>query len=67
MAKGKRKSALIKGVLDRIEKDLQEDRVPFFPLVDPNKINLGEIGEYLGSEEFLGSNFWLWKEMRRGK
>ena len=66
MAK-KRKGALIKGVLDRIEKDLQEDRVPFFPLVDPNKINLGEIGRYLGSEEFLGSNFWLWKEMRRGK
>ena len=65
MAKGKRKGALIKGVLDRIEKDLQEDRVPFFPLFDPNKLDLGKVRDYLGSEEFLGSNFYLWKEMRK--
>ena len=67
MARGKRKGALIRGALKRIENDLQNDRIPFFPLFDPNKIEPGKIGGYFGSEKFLGSNFWLWKEMRRGK
>ena len=57
----KNKYFLLEKFINRIEKDLTEDRVPFFPLIDPNKINLG----YLGSKEFLGNNFWLWKEMRK--
>jgi hypothetical protein len=63
----KKKYSFLEKIVNRIENDLMEDRVPFFPLIDPNKIELGKIGEYLGSKEFLGSNVWLWKEMRKIK
>jgi len=31
------------------------------------QISIGQIKEYLGSEEFLGTGLWLWKEMRKKK
>jgi len=46
----------------KIEKN--ELRWPF-PLIDPNKINVDKIADYLGSEEFLGTNIYFWKEMRK--
>jgi len=63
----KKKYSFLEKVVKRIENDLMEDRLPFFPLVDPNKIELGKITNYLGSEESLGTNLWLWKEMRKEK
>ncbi len=65
----KKKYSFLEKVVRRIENDLTEDKIPFFPLFDPNKIGTnigsGEIAKYLGSEEFLGINVWLWKEMRK--
>ncbi len=61
----KKKYSFLEKVVKQIENDLTEDKIPFFPLIDPNKIELGKVTEYLGSEEFLGSNVWLWKEMRK--
>jgi len=39
-----------------------------YDMVEKNKwpkVSIGQVKEYLGSEEFLGTGLWLWKEMRK--
>lgn len=38
-----------------------------WPLIDPNKIDVNKITNYLGSEEFLGWAGYMWLEMRKKK
>ncbi len=39
-----------------------------YDMVEKNKwpkVSMEQVKEYLGSEEFLGTGLWLWKEMRK--
>lgn len=41
-----------------------------YDMVEKNKwpkVSIGQVKEYLGSEEFLGTSAWMWKEMRKIK
>jgi len=49
---------------DMLEDCCENDRLPF-PLIDPNRIDVGNIKNYLGSERFLGTAVYMWKEMRK--
>jgi len=59
------KKYLIDRFCNYIEKCCEEDRLPCWPLVDPNKIDVEKIVDYFGSEKFLGTGLYMWKEMRK--
>lgn len=62
---GRKKYPLFAKFVDYMEDCCENDKIPFFPLLDPNKIKVENIGNYFTSRNFLGDNFWMWKEMRK--
>lgn len=65
--RARREHPVLAKLVDYLEDCCEKDRVPFFPLIDPNRIDVvsgaSRLSNYLGSEEFLGTNAYLWKEL----
>ena len=60
--KGKKNAAMLLNVYDKADAWVQEPKLPKLP--GPGALfNAGR--DYLGSERFLGTGLWYWKEMRK--
>ena len=64
MGKKKKHSeaAIITEVYDKLDKFVQDPKLPELPRFG---VLFNAATDYLGSERFLGTGLWLWKEMRK--